>query len=47
MMVLRPDNFSGLRALNFVLENTNMIDKTLLINVKVIKVDKTNKKTKN
>lgn len=35
----KPSTFSGLRALNFVLENKNMIDKTLLINVKVVRVD--------
>eukprot|EP01038_Epipyxis_sp_PR26KG_P008534 gene8534-11534_t len=37
----KPDTFSGLRALNFVLDNQNMIDKTLLINIKIVKVDKT------
>lgn len=36
----KPATFSGMRALNFVLENQNLIDKTLLINVKVIRVDK-------
>eukprot|EP01035_Chromulina_nebulosa_P018234 gene18234-23905_t len=39
----KPNTFSGLRALNFVLENQNLIDKTLLINVKVIRVDKKKK----
>jgi hypothetical protein len=29
-----------MRALNFVLDNKNLIDKTLLINVKLIRVDK-------
>ena len=32
--------FSGMRALNFVLENPR-VDRTLLFNVKVIRVDKT------
>jgi len=36
----KPGTFSGIRALNFVLDNKNLIDKTLLINVKLIKVDK-------
>lgn len=36
----KPSTFSGQRALNFVLENKELIDKTLLINVKVIRVDK-------
>ena len=36
----KPGTFSGLRALNFVLDNKNLIDKTLLINVKVLRVDK-------
>lgn len=35
----RPTTFSGLRALNFVLENQNLIDKTLLINIRLIRVD--------
>jgi hypothetical protein len=34
----KPGTFSGLRALNFVLDNKNLIDKTLLINIKVVKV---------
>ena len=34
----KPNNFSGQRALNFVLDNDNLIDKTLLINVKLVKV---------
>jgi len=34
----KPINFSGKRALNFVLDNDNLIDKTLLINVKLVKV---------
>ena len=37
----KPDNFSGQRALNFVLENPR-VDRTLLFNVKVIRVDKPN-----
>lgn len=36
----KPSTFSGMRALNFVLDNQNLIDKTLLINVKLIRVDK-------
>lgn len=36
----KPGTFSGIRALNFVLDNKNLIDKTLLINVKLVKVDK-------
>eukprot|EP00518_Triparma_eleuthera_P002969 CAMPEP_0182454234 /NCGR_PEP_ID=MMETSP1319-20130603/960_1 /TAXON_ID=172717 /ORGANISM="Bolidomonas pacifica, Strain RCC208" /LENGTH=230 /DNA_ID=CAMNT_0024652233 /DNA_START=111 /DNA_END=800 /DNA_ORIENTATION=- len=37
----KPTTFSGERALNFVLENkAGTIDKTLLFNVKVIRVDK-------
>lgn len=39
----KPNTFSGLRALNFVLENQSLVDKTLLINVKVVKVDKPSK----
>ncbi|KAL7566349.1 hypothetical protein ACA910_013668 [Epithemia clementina (nom. ined.)] len=35
----KPSTFSGQRALNFVLENPR-IDRTLLFNVKVIRVDK-------
>jgi len=35
----KPTTFSGQRALNFVLENPR-VDRTLLINVKVIRVDK-------
>ena len=35
-----PTTFSGKRALNFVLENQGLIDKTLLINVQLIRVDK-------
>jgi FKBP-type peptidyl-prolyl cis-trans isomerase len=45
----KPTTFSGQRALNFVLDNQNLIDKTLLINVKLVRVDKNyekkNKKT--
>ena len=36
----KPSTFSGLRALNFVLDNKNLIDKTLLINVRLVRVDK-------
>ncbi|GMI06863.1 hypothetical protein TrLO_g15387 [Triparma laevis f. longispina] len=37
----KPATFSGLRALNFVLENkAGTIDRTLLINLKCIRVDK-------
>jgi len=36
-----PSSFSGKRALNFVLENeVGTIDKTILINVKCVRVDK-------
>jgi hypothetical protein len=30
----KPSTFSGKQALNFVLDNQNLIDKTLLINIK-------------
>jgi len=36
----KPSTFSGQRALDFVLQNQELIDKTLLFNVKVIRVDK-------
>ena len=36
----KPSTFSGQRALDFVLENKELIDKTLLFNVKLIRVDK-------
>jgi FKBP-type peptidyl-prolyl cis-trans isomerase len=39
----KPSTFSGQRALNFVLENPR-IDRTLLFNVKIIRVDKPNGK---
>eukprot|EP00527_Entomoneis_sp_CCMP2396_P004560 CAMPEP_0198150218 /NCGR_PEP_ID=MMETSP1443-20131203/49972_1 /TAXON_ID=186043 /ORGANISM="Entomoneis sp., Strain CCMP2396" /LENGTH=252 /DNA_ID=CAMNT_0043815471 /DNA_START=30 /DNA_END=788 /DNA_ORIENTATION=- len=39
----KPTTFSGQRALNFVLENPR-VDRTLLFNVKVIRVDKPNGK---
>jgi len=39
----KPTTFSGQRALNFVLENPR-VDRTLLINVKVIRIDKSNGK---
>ena len=35
----KPSTFSGMRALNFVLDNPR-VDRTLLFNVKVIRVDK-------
>mmetsp|Transcript_38175 Transcript_38175/g.95535 ORF Transcript_38175/g.95535 Transcript_38175/m.95535 type:complete len:287 (-) Transcript_38175:181-1041(-) len=38
----RPSTFDGMRALNFVLENNGLIDKTLLFNVKLVRVDKKN-----
>jgi FKBP-type peptidyl-prolyl cis-trans isomerase len=34
----KPTTFSGMRALNFVLDNKNLIDKTLLININIKKV---------
>jgi len=39
----KPSTFSGERALDFVLENPRL-DRTLLFNVKVIRVDKPNGK---
>ena len=36
----KPSTFSGQRALNFVLQNKELIDKTLLFNVKLVRVDK-------
>ena len=35
----KPTTFSGMRALNFVLENPR-VDRTLLFNVKLIRVDR-------
>ena len=35
----KPTTFSGMRALNFVLENPR-VDRTLLFNVKVIRIDR-------
>jgi len=35
----RPSTFSGQRALDFVLQNKELIDKTLLFNIKLIRVD--------
>lgn len=35
----KPSNFSGERALGFVLENEGMIDKTLLFDIELIRVD--------
>jgi len=39
----KPSTFSGQRALNFVLDNKNLIDKTLLMNIKLIRVDQNGK----
>ena len=39
----KPTTFSGQRALNFVLDNPR-VDRTLLFNVKLIRVDKPNGK---
>ncbi|CAB9528525.1 peptidylprolyl cistrans isomerase [Seminavis robusta] len=39
----KPSTFSGMRALDFVLDNPRL-DRTLLFNVKVIRVDKANGK---
>jgi FKBP-type peptidyl-prolyl cis-trans isomerase len=39
----KPATFSGQRALNFVIDNPRL-DRTLLFNVKVIRVDKANGK---
>jgi hypothetical protein len=39
----KPTTFSGQRALNFVLENPR-VDRTLLFNVKLVRVDKKNEK---
>lgn len=39
----KPSTFSGQRALNFVLENPR-VDRTLLFNVKVVRVDKSDGK---
>jgi len=36
----KPSTFSGMRALNFVLENQGLIDKTLLINLTLVRFDK-------
>jgi hypothetical protein len=36
----KPTTFSGQRALNFVLQNQGLIDKTLLINVELVRVDR-------
>lgn len=40
----KPPNFDGQRALNFVLYNQGLIDKTLLFNVKLIRIDTPNGK---
>ena len=39
----KPSTFSGERALNFVLDNPR-VDRTLLFNVKLIRVDKSDGK---
>ena len=36
----KPSTFSGKQALNFVLQNKELIDKTLLFNVKLVRIDK-------
>jgi len=36
----KPPNFDGQRALNFVMFNNGLIDKTLLFNVKLIRIDR-------
>jgi len=36
----RPKTFSGQRALDFVLQNQGLIDKTLLINIELMRVDR-------
>ncbi|KAJ8901514.1 hypothetical protein NDN08_007358 [Rhodosorus marinus] len=36
----RPTTFSGQRALDFVIQNQGLVDKTLLINVELIRVDR-------
>ena len=36
----KPSTFSGKQALNFVLQNQELIDKTLLFNVKLVRIDK-------
>lgn len=35
----KPSTFSGMRALNFVLENPR-VDRSLLFNVKVVRIDR-------
>ena len=39
----KPTTFSGMRALNFVLDNPR-VDRTLLFNVKLIRVDRSDGK---
>eukprot|EP00548_Thalassiothrix_antarctica_P000827 CAMPEP_0194147070 /NCGR_PEP_ID=MMETSP0152-20130528/22504_1 /TAXON_ID=1049557 /ORGANISM="Thalassiothrix antarctica, Strain L6-D1" /LENGTH=251 /DNA_ID=CAMNT_0038847759 /DNA_START=285 /DNA_END=1040 /DNA_ORIENTATION=+ len=39
----KPATFSGMRALNFVLDNPR-VDRTLLFNIKIIRIDKSNGK---
>mmetsp|Transcript_36395 Transcript_36395/g.93012 ORF Transcript_36395/g.93012 Transcript_36395/m.93012 type:complete len:80 (+) Transcript_36395:727-966(+) len=36
----KPTSFSGKRALGFVIENKGMIDKTLLFDIELMKVNK-------
>ena len=40
----KPTTFSGMRALNFVLENPR-VDRTLLFNVKLVRVDRSDGKS--
>jgi hypothetical protein len=35
----KPSTFSGMRALNFVLENPR-VDRTMLFNIKLVRVDR-------
>ncbi|CEL98502.1 unnamed protein product [Vitrella brassicaformis CCMP3155] len=39
----KPSTFSGQRSLNFVLENQGLVDKTLLFNLKLLRVDASRK----
>merc|ERR1712072_82323 len=36
----QPATFSGMRALNSVLESQDLVDKTLMFNIKLVHVDK-------
>lgn len=42
----KPETFSGMRALDFVLDNPR-VDRTLLFNLKVIRIDKKDPKSGN